>query len=673
MQISRAHRLFIPFFLIVETLALGWAAHASGQSLMAVVTPFSVGIAVCIVLTGLLPAFVKPSTVHTLIACFGIFFASILIVPFEVKNLPPIHPLVAVISSIPPLLWLRLINGAGLLSMMMHIGARFPFPNPRISRRFITANYIFAIILLFLLLFVAVPFIRIPVVVITFLWLTCTVGFFFWSLLRVARDETLAGSYYAQQARVVFFSIASAESLLLVRVFGIAFKLDLVPYNVLLFTQLFIPVGITYAVLKHDLFGIDRVIRRTLLYGALSLLLLTLYFAVANALAVLLQGVKFALHPFAPVVSLLVAAAVFEPTRRFTQQWLDRLLYPDRIKFQNAIQEVQTSLARVKRREEIVHLLTSSLPQQIGAGWATVTFFPAPDIPPAQQGAPAWNTRLVAGNIVFGGYWLGPRNAGPHYDVEERVRLQALLQQAALAMAYANAYESLYALNRDLETRVREQTAQTLEDQKSIAAYRERQRLARDLHDSVTQSLFGLHLTARGLKSLAPEPLKKELGELESLAGSILREMRLLLDQLRNPSKEETLDLAESVRGQCEALANRTGPEGGPLLNVMLDAPDEIILSASIGGEVSWIVREALQNVLRHSESRTAKITINIHDVLYMSIQDDGKGFDTHTFVEGRYGLRGMRERVLALGGEFNIESNAGRGTILSFKIPITG
>ncbi|MBK8617387.1 MAG: hypothetical protein IPN96_09815 [Anaerolineales bacterium] len=70
-------------------------------------------------------------------------------------------------------------------------------------------------------------------------------------------------------------------------------------------------------------------------------------------------------------------------------------------------------------------------------------------MPPANLTS-AWSTRLVAGSISVGGYWLGARRAGPAYDSDERNRLSALMGQAALALAYANAYESLYELNQNL-------------------------------------------------------------------------------------------------------------------------------------------------------------------------------------------------------------------------------
>ena len=271
----------------------------------------------------------------------------------------------------------------------------------------------------------------------------------------------------------------------------------------------------------------------------------------------------------------------------------------------------------------------------------------------------------MAGSVSFGGYWLGARRAGPVYDTDESNRLHALASQAALALAHANAYESLYQLNQNLEARVKEQTNQALESQQEAATYQERQRIARDLHDSVTQSLFGLHLMARGLKASAPESFKGQLAELESLASDILREMRLLLDQLRNASAEETVDLTEAIQSQCEASAHKTGPEGGPLLVVETEMPSSLVLPSSIAEAALWVIREALHNIARHSGSRSARIEVLRDSMLRVTIRDEGTGFDVNATPAGHYGLRGMRERVLALGGEFKVDSEIGRGTIL--------
>jgi signal transduction histidine kinase len=550
----------------------------------------------------------------------------------------------------------------------LHVSARFPRRTDTPAGK-IAAGYVFSISLM--LVFFTSPWAwqRVLLTFLLFAWFTFVIVVFIHNLLQAARDPNPENYADAQRARIVGISLFLAEVPLWIRPLTLALGLDIFSYNLLLVFQLFIPIGITYAVMRHDLFGIDRVLRRALVYGSASLLLLTLYLALTSSLTSLFAD-SLTSRPLAPLVSLLVSAILFDPTRKFIQIWLDRILYPDRLKFESAVQSMQYLLARANRRDEIVNLLNDVFPSQIGAEWGALKLFPEPDVPPPHL-APAWNTRLVAGSVTVGGYWLGARRAGPQYDGDEVKRLNALAGQAALALAYANAYESLYELNRNLETRVKEQTEQAVTDQKSIAAYEERQRIARDLHDSVTQQMFGLHLMARGLKASAPEGFKEKLAELESLASNTLKEMRLALDQLRNASGAEKVDFAESVRAECEAFSNRSGPEGGALLSITLEMPRVVILQKNISSEAVWVLREALQNVVKHSGGRSVTVSVRVDSILHVSVTDDGCGFDTHAAPAGHYGLRGMRERALASGGELTIDSEIGRGTILRYKIPL--
>ena len=214
-----------------------------------------------------------------------------------------------------------------------------------------------------------------------------------------------------------------------------------------------------------------------------------------------------------------------------------------------------------------------------------------------------------------------------------------------------------------------EQTLQKMTDQKSIAAYEERQKIARDLHDSVTQSLFGMHLMARGLAAKSTPGMRDDLQALETQARDTLKEMRLRLDQLRNNAAEETFHLTEAVQGVCEAFAQRSGPEGGPLLSVMLEMPKGIVIQKNIAEEARWVIRESLQNIVKHSGSRTASVEVRCDAKLHVTIKDAGAGFDVQALPPGHYGLRGMRERVLALGGDFEIESEIGNGTTIRFNL----
>ncbi|NWF64606.1 MAG: sensor histidine kinase [Chloroflexi bacterium] len=662
--------LYLPILaaFLANVVLFGWSASQSGNPIYAVVTPFSFIVSFLIFITGLVPALLRPQSSHSLIACFSIFFAFFLSVPFEFSDLPVIHPDAPLISFFDPYIISRLIQAAILLPMALHVSARFP-RRTSASTRTILSGYVFSLLLLAALFASSLAWQRIIITVLEFFWFTLVIVFFIVNLANAARDPSPENYVDAQRARIVGISIFLAEVPLWIRPLTLIFGLDFFSYNFLLVFQLFIPFGIAYAVMRHDLFGIDRALRRTLVYGTVSLLLLTFYLSLTSSLASLFAD-SLTSRPLAPLISLFVAAALFDPARRFIQRWLDKLLYPDRLKFESAVQSMQYLLARANRRDEIMHLLNDVFPNQIGAEWGALKLFPEPDVPPAHT-SPVWSTRLIAGSAVLGGYWLGARNAGPHYDVDEIKRLNALAGQAALALAYANAYESLYELNKNLETRVKEQTEQALADQKAIAAYEERQRIARDLHDSVTQQMFGLHLMARGLKASAPEDFREKLAELESLASDTLKEMRLMLDQLREASGEEKVDFAESVRAECEAFSSRSGPEGGALLSVTLEMPQVVIIQKNISSEAIWVLREALQNVVKHSGGRNVTVRVSVDSFLHVSVSDDGAGFDAHVVPAGHYGLRGMRERVLASGGELTIDSEIGRGTVLTYKIPL--
>ncbi len=642
-----------------------WAVLASGQTIQNTITLFSLIVAVLIFITGLLPAIVRPRESHTIVACFAISFSFLLLIPFEMSDLPLVQPGAPLYQFLPPFLLVRLINGTLLLPMAIHMSARFPRRNDMSAQR-IAAGYVFSAALLSAFLFASLPWMRFILTLSLLAWFGFVIIVFFSNLIQVTRDTAPENIADAQRARIVLFSIGLAEFPLFLRPFSLAFGLDIFPYHVLLIFQLFVPFGISYAVLQHDLFGIDRVLRRTLAYGTVSLLLLTLYLALTTGMTTLFED-SLASRPLAPVISLFVAAILFEPARKLIQAGLDKLLYPDRLKFQNAVQEMQNSLARANRREEIIYLLNEEFPIQIGAEWGALKLFPEPDVPPAHL-MPAWNARLIVGSVSLGGYWLGARRAGPVYDADERARLSAMTQQAALALAYANAYENLYQLNQTLEQQVEEQTLQKMTDQKSIAAYEERQKIARDLHDSVTQSLFGMHLMARGLAAKSTPGMRDDLQALETQARDTLKEMRLRLDQLRNNAAEETFHLTEAVQGVCEAFAQRSGPEGGPLLSVTLEMPKGIVIQKNIAEEALWVIRESLQNIVKHSGSRTASVEVRCDAKLHVTIKDAGTGFDVQSLPSGHYGLRGMRERVLVLGGDFEIESEIGNGTTIRFN-----
>lgn len=656
--------LYAPIILVflLQLIMLGWVSSSTKKPLLDLISTYSLLISTLILLVGILPAFLRPQISHTIIACFSIIFSFFLLIPFEANNLPKVTPDAPLYTFLNPEIFSRLINATFILPLIIHLTAYFPRRN-NIPNKYILGAYIFSFALLGIFLSSYTATQRLVIVIFFFLWLTACFIFFTINLIKATKHENAKD---AQRARIVLFFTLLAQTPLWLRPFTLVFQHNIIPYDWVLTFQLFMPIGITYAILKHDLFDIDRVVRRALVYATASLLLLTLYLALTIGITSLFAD-SLSSRPLISIVSLLISAVLFEPTRKLTQTWLDKLLYPDRLKFQTAIQEIQTLLTRANRKEEITNLLNETLPKKIGAEWGMLKLFPEPDVPPVNL-IPAWSSRLVAGSVSFGGYWLGIRTAAPDYDSDEKKYLQILIGQAAFALAYANAYESLYQLNQTLEEKVKAQTEKSIADHKSLAAYEERQKIARDLHDSVSQNLFGIHLLAHGLASNADGKIKENLQLLEEQAQEALKEMRLQLNELRNVSVKENAELAESIRNMSEAFSHQSGPEGGALLNLTLTLQHGVIIPKYIADEIVWVMREALQNIVKHSKSRTAKIEMSLTDVIQINISDAGIGFDVKKILPGHYGLQGMRERILKLGGEFIIESH--NGTLIKFSVP---
>ena len=726
-----------PLFLVLalEGAALFFVGAAPwGQPPAALATPFSALIAALVLLTGLLPALLRPSPETALAGCLAAVLAALLITPVGFNDLPAYFTDVPAIQVLPSYLLLRLVNGAAIGPLMLHLAARFPL-RARLSNRALAGIYLVSLALLLVVLLAQRSPIRLSAVAGLVFWSIGLMVAAGWLLLRASRPAgggagADADPRTAQQARLLFFALLLAGLPALLRPLGLLLRTELIPYNFFLAFQLLVPLGVAYAVLRHDLFGIDRALRRALAYTVLSVLLLVIYLAITVGLTALLAQAWPEFRGVAALLGLFLAALAFEPLRRRVQRLVDRLLYPDRLNFQQAIAACSTALAGVVSRQQVVDLLTVQLPPQLGAGWASLSLAPDPDLPGRQTSEPAWNARLVVSGRALGRYWLGPRLPGPDYDAEERAQLQALAGQAALALAYADTIEALNQLNRDLEARVAERTGQLLEQQRSLAAYEERQRLARDLHDSVTQSLFSIHLSARALRNQAlrnPQAAADGLKDLETAARQAQAEMRLLLAQLRAPVADVSLsqslpalpdkndlgpgvapalaplDLAALLRQHCAGLrrgleAQATRPADAhsaawdepAFLDVSLEAPAELWLPEEQAHAALYIVREGLHNVLKHSGRRQAVCQVTYQgQYLHICIADDGQGFDPLIFFPttepaplaepalpdnpglAGFGLAGMHQRLAALGGGLEIVSAPWQGTTLKIRFPV--
>jgi signal transduction histidine kinase len=198
----------------------------------------------------------------------------------------------------------------------------------------------------------------------------------------------------------------------------------------------------------------------------------------------------------------------------------------------------------------------------------------------------------------------------------------------------------------------------------------ERKRVARELHDSTSQSLTSLLIGLRTLEDTC-QLCRKQTGvsELRSIAGKTLDDVHTLALQLR-PSVLDDLGLPEAIKRHVADCQKRYHLN----IDLAITGLDTKRLPPEIETALYRIIQEGLTNVIRHAEATTASIFIEYSDSRVLAIiEDDGKGFDTSVarHEEGHLGLYGIRERAELLSGQVTIESEPGCGTSLYIEIPI--
>ncbi len=267
--------------------------------------------------------------------------------------------------------------------------------------------------------------------------------------------------------------------------------------------------------------------------------------------------------------------------------------------------------------------------------------------------------------VAASSYWLRVRS------VEARSReLERQVEDRTAALTRTNV-----ALEREMAERIQvEEALRQSEREKAIVD--ERNRLARELHDSVTQSMYGVTLYAEVASQLLSsgqvDQAADHLDELQETAREALAEMRLLIYELRPPILEEE-GLVAALQARLETVESRAGleiefdvrvKEGGPAHD--LDAAD-LCLAPEIEGGLYRIAQEALNNIVKHAQAHRVAVSLcQEHGSVRLQIADDGLGFDLAKAQRGRgMGLPGMGERAAAIGAQLEIKSSVGSGTMI--------
>ncbi|MEW5985225.1 MAG: ATP-binding protein [Chloroflexota bacterium] len=492
---------------------------------------------------------------------------------------------------------------------------------------------------------------------------------------------------------------------------------NVVAYELTFPFLLSIPLAYGLAVRRHDVLQIERVVNRGVIRLTLFFVLGVLAFILMTSLARLWPG-AWTQGPLPWAVVALLLAAVFTPLLDRLQAAADWLIYGGWYNYRSVISEMSQALGGTLDADELARLLVHRLAGLLHVKGAALFLAgdegglalvqakglaplpagslpagnlsahllrvaqpqPAADLcaarlagdlsleeqgwlahPPVQLWVPLVRHEKLPGLLL-----LGAKSDGEPFDAEDERLLNTLALEAAITAENVQ-------LVRALSQRAAE--IKLLYSQLLDSREEERKRLARELHDQVIQDLINLHYY---LDPNAPRALslhKENLQPLRAHVQSVIDTLRAVCTELR-PAALDDLSLSLAMQGYLEEVAGQDGLAIS--LRVVGDAggateelPEEVRVC------LYRVLQEAISNVRRHAQARQVQVELRIDpDQVGLSVQDDGRGFHCPANLgvltrEGHFGLAGIQERLRLVGGAFQVESAAGRGTTLRAHVPL--
>lgn len=280
--------------------------------------------------------------------------------------------------------------------------------------------------------------------------------------------------------------------------------------------------------------------------------------------------------------------------------------------------------------------------------WIVITDLQAAreEYPEIAEDAPARAAALVPVKIADRQIGvLSLRRATP-FSIAECIDLNQFASTAAVAVNYARMHDDL----------------------RRVALLEERERIARDMHDGVIQSLFSLGLTLRGLAARsADSQVVERTAWVADHIDEVIEDLRSYIFDLR-PAMLSRAGLADALRMLVSDLTNKSG------VTFALKVDSQLV--TAVGSEWAFLlmfVTEALSNVVRHAQAQACDVRLRLDgDTAVIEVEDDGRGFDVTSAQATGRGLRNIKERAGKRGGTVDVESQPGAGTRMRVSIPVS-
>jgi signal transduction histidine kinase len=400
---------------------------------------------------------------------------------------------------------------------------------------------------------------------------------------------------------------------------------------------LFIPWCFYYAVVRHRVLDLRVVIRRTLQY-----LLARQFLRLATILPLPLILYRVWRDPLSPVstvfnrgaIIVVIAAILLAEFREPILAAMDRWFFREAADREQSLRGLYTTVGRLPSEEEIIVTVKARLVAVFLAAPVEVVLDPGVSLPSAPGEGLCLPVHTLAGERA-GYLLLGPKRSEEPYTAAERDLLETLAAQIGLVV------ENLRLVARRFDAVVAERT-----------------RIARELHDTLSQSFSGISLyleVVRSSMTQAPEKAREYLDAARALSRESIQDAREALRELRTPpNRSHIVTRLRSLGDSCQP---------GPGVSAEIDDRLADLIPPEAGWHLARIAEEAVANARKHSRATEVRIQLAAENgQLILRVHDNGSGFDLAQTTTG-FGLVGMRERMAQLGGSMEINSQPGGGT----------
>jgi signal transduction histidine kinase len=425
------------------------------------------------------------------------------------------------------------------------------------------------------------------------------------------------------------------------------------------FAPLIVLLSIAAAIFQYRLWDIHLVLNRSLVYGALTGIVVSGYVV---TVAVLDAVFRTTINWWVSLIATGSMALLFQPVRQWLQRRVNRWLYGEGDEPYTVLRRLGQTLKNTRSPEDVLPNITETIARSLKLPYAAIALIhddhsrlAAEYLSRHQWEKGDAHTDLLRLPLRYqsetiGELRLAPRSGQMRFSETEEALLRAIAHETGLVAYSLN-------LNHELQ-HARQSLVQSREA--------ERLRLRRDLHDGLSPTLANLALqmeTARDLVSRDPALAQEMLTEMAGRTRAVFTDLRAVVHNLRPPELDE-LGLVAAIQ-HLARQAGRTGLQVTPNLPASLPP-----LSPAVEVAAYRIAQEALSNVQRHSDAKQCYVRLSVEDnCLRLHICDDGQGLSAEH--PAGVGLRSMRQRAEELSGEFQAGPLAEDGTSIQVRLPL--